>query len=559
MVDAPRVYQVPDARRVVTGELVVDGHGDIFTLDWYRPATRLDLPPDDANGRPVQIVPHVHGAGYPLVARMTSGAIRFLTRDRRWRDIAESPTRARSIAAHRSLLCAILSEGGVHCWERSSMVSLEMGIDEGVRHAGIDVPSLALPVVEEFSLAPNEYEHGGPQLLCARSARGAVACAAVSPSDVALVGAWLISQPVPLQGNVPPARLVAVGAYDVCVIGRDDRVWCAWGPEHDPPSRLDGSPLAFRRVPMLDGVAEIALARGPGCARWPSGTVRCWGPVARGGAVIERWTPVAMSDIDRAERLVAGGDAWCALQRGVLVCRVAYGSDWYEHRAEVSRPWTIARPERITSASTPAAFLCVTLESGALECGSGEQIARIESPQHLHDVVFTGDRRCAARRQLRPAPRRAATMPRRARPRHEGGSPRATSRHARRRPAHGSGPVERWVRRRGQRPRRLQPAVRRAGAGARSQGRGGDHRRGRPVRTPRRRPRAVLGAQRREHAHGRRSGTLPEARAAATFRARGAPGAAPRGHATRGAPTLVVVAGRSSRRAPMQSMVRLLA
>lgn len=380
LVAAPRVFTVPDVRRVTSGGVALDRRGRFYELRREGAPEPLDLPRDPGHGSPRDVIAGTHWSGYALVALTDTGAVRQLTRAQRWQDISvEGPYRARVLGSSEYHVCANLLDGRVRCWERYC---------ERERGDGIDVPFLALPEVEEIVATPIASQGSLISLACSRNTQGAVACATLIQSPRAWAGAY----PFVLRGEIGPARQVAVGSHDICVIERSGQVDCAWGPEHDPTDILDGRGATLRHVPTLDGAAEIALARGLGCARWPEGRVRCWGPFVRSGAVIERTRPAPIPDLDHVDQLLASEDGWCALQRGVLVCRdVSIREN--DHQSTVRRPRTVEMDGPITSAAFSRRDLCATLEDGSVACEHGGRLVTPPGGRY-RSIAAAGDRLC---------------------------------------------------------------------------------------------------------------------------------------------------------------------
>jgi hypothetical protein len=384
----------------MSGGLIVDGRGRFHEVGFDGAVRALDLPRDGANGDPIDVVPGPRGHDDGTIARMDSGAVRLLTREGRWSDITTPPTHARHLAGEANVVCAIVHGGHVRCWPRWPLHAANTDAQTAALREATNVPHLALADAEEVVVAWPDPSDRDRSRVCVRGASGAVVCAGIFwPSRDYRAGTQLVTYAEPLLGDVPAARHVAVGARDLCVIARDGRVYCAWGPEFDAPRDAGGPSVTLRRAPSLDGAVEIALGHGFGCARWPSGPVRCWGAFVRSGAVVERSTPVPMPDLDHAERILGTYDEWCALQRGGLVCRAA-SERRSDLQATVPRSRTVSMSHRITSATVDVLSprwerFCASLEGGALECQSAQAFPPPSPSILLHSVAAARERLCA--------------------------------------------------------------------------------------------------------------------------------------------------------------------
>lgn len=385
----PRAIPMPDARRVVSDGYVVDARGRFRGLFPHVGEASLELPADGIHGHAVEVVPEDRRGGSKLVARMDDGVVRYLTDDHRWVDITDPPTRARRISGRGEFLCGLLVDGSARCWLRSYL-------GDPPSYVGSDVPALALPEAEAIVVGLGSH-------VCSLSRSGRVACAWINwpgtTNDL-----HLLSGPLALGEDHGPVRSMALGERDLCVIERDGTVRCVRGPERDAIEDLGDRTSVLHRSPLLDGAVEIALATTFGCARWPSGAVRCWGAFMRGGAVRRRDAPVVISDIEHAERLIDGEGHWCALQRGELVCRgLTRRIPPRNQHEDDGRPWRVTMHEPITSAvfvdardghSEGVVEMCATLRSGAVACDGSGPVGPAGRAR-LHALTAVGVELCA--------------------------------------------------------------------------------------------------------------------------------------------------------------------
>jgi hypothetical protein len=121
---APVVFPVRDVERVLGDRVAVDRNGYFYSLGERGAVRGLDLPFDARHGRVVDLAPPpAHWTGPHLVARMADGAVQVLTRDRQWRDVSRPPTTARRLASMGALVCVIVTDGHVRCWEHHRLAA----------------------------------------------------------------------------------------------------------------------------------------------------------------------------------------------------------------------------------------------------------------------------------------------------------------------------------------------------------------------------------------------------------------------------------------------------
>lgn len=275
--------------------------------------------------------------------------------------------RAVDVASGATDVCALLEGGVVRC---RAVVEDDGRGNVRFRDEPVGLRSLAMPDAEQVAV--------GGSVVCARGRAGAVRC--VQGATIPMT-----DDPLPLRGSLPRARELAVSRDDLCAIGWDGWLRCANGPSRDPVR--DGLVGPVELVPSLGGVLEVALGDDAGCARRHDGGVACWGPLARGGWVVHRDTPVPMEGLDAATALVATRGQVCALQRGEVLC-------WGERHAP--RPRRVALPGAVTSIAGGTGAVCATTGRGAPWCWGGDARPREVSRggASLRSVAAAGDRFC---------------------------------------------------------------------------------------------------------------------------------------------------------------------
>lgn len=188
-----------------------------------------------------------------LVVRTASGTL-LADAAGGWAPVPGAPQNVRSFAVDEHVWYAASADGVV------SSGRLQPPVVQGISFSQAR-PIRTPPQVREA----REVVLRG-RLLCVRGGRGDLRCLDL---DLGVTH--------DLVGLAGGAVAVAVGDDDLCVRDAGGAWWCARGPAARP---LGGALdlRVFRRPPLLAGAEEVAFARGLGCARWPAGDVRCWGP-----------------------------------------------------------------------------------------------------------------------------------------------------------------------------------------------------------------------------------------------------------------------------------------
>jgi len=375
------------AARMLSDDLALRDDGGLLVFGEHSSVRARDLPPDEPHVGVIQVVGL---AGGYVSARMRDGVLRFVAPGGdHWIDLTTPPTTALQIAGGENL-CAILPTSRVRCWRSHALVNRQRVREEHAQALGPD-PHVAdvdaLAVSDAGSLVT------GP-LTCVIGRAGTVACAREVHN-----AAGFVFEAVRLNGDLAPARSVAVGRSDVCTLGRDERVRCAWGPDVDAPAGPLGVDVTLREVPSLRGAAEVVLDGPLGCARWPSDEVRCWGRPMRDDGVEFRRTPTPIEGIDAAQAIAVDGPNACAVQRGQLLC---WGTPWYNGGAPArnlvsAAPLRVSFRAAVTSLSMGGWGTCVTLLDGSAWCrsddrdGPPDELTRPDPSRRLRSIAVVDD------------------------------------------------------------------------------------------------------------------------------------------------------------------------
>ncbi|MFO0606797.1 MAG: hypothetical protein U0324_26735 [Polyangiales bacterium] len=159
--------------------------------------------------------------------------------------------------------------------------------------------------------------------------RGRVACARGAAG--VRCERWGSEQPRAIEVRAPglggEVAAMALGERDLCLADAKHRWWCEGGLDRDdpPPVRAlydatEVRPFVLAHASTLDGAVEVAHVGDGGCARWPSGGVRCWGRVARGRHVWAREGASEVASLRGATAIDVGDESVCALVDARLRC-----------------------------------------------------------------------------------------------------------------------------------------------------------------------------------------------------------------------------------------------
>src|SRR5687767_10499435 len=123
--------------------------------------------------------------------------------------------------------------------------------------------------------------------------------------------------------GITSAVAVAAGLNHTCVLLASGSVRC-WGSNASGQLGVGSatpSSLVPVTVPNLTSVVSLAAGTSHTCARKSDGSVRCWGlntfgRLGDGTTTSPRFTPVAVSNLSDAVKIVAGATHTCALRGG---------------------------------------------------------------------------------------------------------------------------------------------------------------------------------------------------------------------------------------------------
>ncbi|MFO0626432.1 MAG: hypothetical protein U0325_12535 [Polyangiales bacterium] len=255
----------------------------------------------------------------------------------------------RAVSGSSRVLCALAASGRVWCWNR---LDLDSATGDPARAHGLEVSALSDADNAELVVGPSP--RFGQPLVCARTRRGRARCVWLSetaPPDAPP----LIASAADVRGWIEPVVGLALSTHELCATSADRRVACAVGPHRADAFALS-NPVTLRPVAELQGAAQLAVVPGLGCARWPEGRARCWGPARRdaearstqGTVVIQAFAGatqlLAITDFD-ATRLDGSVDGVCALFHGALRCvgqdrrGHCVHDDRYVAAAQSGAPW----------------------------------------------------------------------------------------------------------------------------------------------------------------------------------------------------------------------------
>ncbi len=247
--------------------------------------------------------------------------------------------------------CALHANGDVSC-----------AFESTERDAGYQVLTSALRVPSPAQVVAAPHARG---LICVRGRAGEVACAEEEQYASTPITDARYRRLPPL--GLPRARRIAIGDFDLCVVGLDHSLWCVYGPDRAQPGAAavgSGSLSAMHRV--LDGVDDVALGAGVGCLRRTTGEVRCWGDMLADSGIAEREAPVEIPIGGRAERVVAVSSTLvCALVEGRILC---WGRSNSNQVGALPLPRAIPSITRATGLAEVNDRLCASLSDGSVRC-----------------------------------------------------------------------------------------------------------------------------------------------------------------------------------------------
>lgn len=169
--------------------------------------------------------------------------------------------------------CGRTAEGAVVCWGEN--VSGQLG--RGYRSLAEDAGRIEGIAAEALAV--------GGATTCLIDERGRVWCTGAlyfpRPSETVVDS----SVPTELAG-VPLAKDISIGAATMCILTRDDEVFCLGDNSARQAVPTAGARFIAEptRVPEAAGAVEIAIGAGTTCARFADDRVVCWGDLGvRGG------------------------------------------------------------------------------------------------------------------------------------------------------------------------------------------------------------------------------------------------------------------------------------
>ncbi|MFO0557552.1 MAG: MopE-related protein [Polyangiales bacterium] len=299
------------------------------------------------------------------------------------------------IAADGGHACALYRNGSVVCW--GSNVAGQTG--DGATRAANPSPVTVIGVTDAVEIT------AGTNHTCARRRGGEVLCWGNNGDGQLGDGTSgnLRLSVVTVMG-VSDAVEITAGAGHTCA-RRSTGVVVCWG--NNAYGQLgDGTSSPNRRVPVeVQGITD-AVEIGAGslhtCARRATGQVLCWGgnndgQLGDGTSRVNRWTPVAVSDLADAVEISVGFSHTCARRStGEVRCWGSNGSGEIGDGTQYQNRLTPVAVSGITDAvelSTSFSRTCARLASGEVRCwgrnDNGELGDGTLSDQRLTPVPVT--------------------------------------------------------------------------------------------------------------------------------------------------------------------------
>ena len=187
--------------------------------------------------------------------------------------------------------------------------------------------------------------------------------------------------------NITTAVGVAVGKDHSCAVLATGIVQC-WGSNGSGQLGVGSSPSASATpvtVSGLTSVVSIVAGSGFSCARKSDGTVRCWGTNQFGQLGDDtktgpRFTPVAVSGLVDATKLVAGATHACALRAvGTLVCWGGNGQGQLGTGNTTDRdvPTPVVAMANVTEIAAGLRFTCAARTPGTAFCWGANNVGQL--------------------------------------------------------------------------------------------------------------------------------------------------------------------------------------
>ncbi len=214
----------------------------------------------------------------------------------------------RTVASGRRHTCALDAAGDVSCWGANDRGQL----GDGTTVSRATPAAVSLPEPATDITARGEHT-------CALLASGSIRCWGRNIDGRLGSGATTTSEPTPVAvSGIDDALEVEAGSTHTCARRATGEVWC-WGSNDfgqlARPLASGGSntPVA---IAGLSDVVELEAGLDHVCARYGTGTIRCWGGNGFGQAgsppPLEVLSPTAVSGISEAVEIAAGDNHTCA-------------------------------------------------------------------------------------------------------------------------------------------------------------------------------------------------------------------------------------------------------
>ena len=218
------------------------------------------------------------------------------------------------ISAGSAHTCALISDGSSHCWGEGRSGRLGYGGDTDTNSPGGAIPGLNNAI---------QISAGGSHV-CALVSNGSVHCWGEASNNQLGYGSTSDRDtpggPIPDLGNVVQ---ISAGSFHNCALVSNGSVHC-WGVGVN--GRLGYGDAMDRSspgapIPGLENVTQVSAGNGHTCALVSNGSVHCWGYGTEGqlgyGATSERMTPgEAIPGLANVTQISTGEEHTCALVAG---------------------------------------------------------------------------------------------------------------------------------------------------------------------------------------------------------------------------------------------------
>ncbi len=219
---------------------------------------------------------------------------------------------------------------------------------------------------------------GGAFFACALLPEGEVACWGSNKIYWSLgqgpgTGIKESARPL-LVETVPPAAAVWCGHLSVCMMSRDQRMWC-WGTMRNAIYDLSFKMSTPQEIDSPQGIVMLAAGAAGDCAVTEAGEVWCWGSLAppRDEPVTAPWEN--STRIEGIEEPIAIGAGWnlaCALERsGLIKCwgwRLDLDESPRAHEEAAWEPYVLGHIEEPAGLALSSQTGCVWSASGLAWC-----------------------------------------------------------------------------------------------------------------------------------------------------------------------------------------------